>query len=52
MEAQTAATILAWVAGGLTAAAAIVRAVRDDLTGALTAAGLSLVSFAAALGKL
>ena len=52
MEASTAATILAYVASGLTAAAAIVRAVREDVAGALTAAGLSLVALAAALGKL
>ena len=45
-------TILAYVAAGLTAGAAVVRAVRDDLTGALTAAGLSLVALAAAIGKL
>jgi hypothetical protein len=52
MDAATTTRVLALVAGGLASAAAVVRAVRDDLTGALTAAGLALVAFAAAIGNL
>lgn len=46
------ADVLAFVAAALAGAAAVVRAVKEDLTGALSAAGLSLVALAAALGNL
>jgi len=46
------AEVLAWVAGALAAAASVLRVIKEDVSGALVAAGVALIAIAAAVGQL